>query len=111
MNNTLDFREIGRRIQKFRLEKKMTQEALGECIGSTQKYISSLEAGEHRCFFDTIVEICRALDKSVDSLIADYDNSHDESTIKLITDDIRGMNKKQLDMLRDNIQTIKKIMS
>ena len=111
MNNTLDFCEIGRRIHQFRKEKKMSQEALGECIGSTQKYISSIEAGEHRCSFDTIVGICRALNKPVDSLIADYDDSNDESTIKLIVDEIRGMNKQQLDMLRDNIRTIKKIMS
>ncbi len=111
MNNTLDFCEIGRRIQQFRTEKKMTQEMLGECIGSTQKYISSIEAGEHRCSFDTIVEICRALNKPVDSLIADHDDSKDESNIKLIIDEIRGMNKQQLDMLRDNIRTIKKIIS
>ena len=111
MNNTLDFREVGNRIQKFRLENKMTQETLAECIGSTQKYISSLEAGNHRSYFDTIVAIAKALNISVDSLIADYDDSTDESTLKLILDDIRGMNKKQLNMLRDNIQTIKKYNS
>lgn len=111
MNNTLDFRKVGNRIQRFRLENKMTQEALAERIGSTQKYISSLEAGNHRSHFDTMVAIARALNISIDSLVADYDDSTDESTLKLILDDIRGMDKKQLDMLRDNIQTIKKYNS
>lgn len=109
MNNILDFRKIGTRIQKFRLDNKMTQEALAECIGSTQKYISSLEAGNHRLSFDTAVAIAKALQISVDSLVADYDDSNDESTLHEILNSIRGMNPKQLELLRDNIKTLRKL--
>lgn len=109
MNNGLDLRQIGNRIQKYRLERKLTQENLAELIGSTQKYISEIEAGNRDSYFSTIVALTKALNISVDKLIADKDNSHDESTLQEILNDIRGMSAKQLELLRDNINTLKKL--
>ena len=43
MKNVLDFKEIGNRIQHYRTKNKLTQEKLGEMIGSDQKYISRIE--------------------------------------------------------------------
>ena len=109
MKNDLDFQKIGRRIQKYRLEKDMTQEELGELIDSTQKYVSRIEGGYNRLSFDTAVAIARALQISIDSLVADYDDSNDESTLQEILNSIRGMNPKQLELLRDNIKTLRKL--
>lgn len=111
MNTELDFKKIGNRIQFYRLEHKLTQAELAELIGTNQKHLSRIEAGYHRSNFDTIIAITKALHISVDTLIADYDDSTDESTLKMILDDIRGMSPKQLEMLRDNIKTIKKFES
>lgn len=108
MDNSVDFRRLGIRIQKYRLEKNMTQENLAELIDSSQKYLSTVEAGKHRLSLDMVVSIAKALEIPVDSLIADYDNSSDESNLYLILDEIRGMNPKQLDILRDFIKIIKK---
>lgn len=102
------FAQIGSRIQKFRLEKKLTQAELAECAGTTQKHLSRIESGYHRSSFDTIVAITKVLEIPVDALIADFTDSTDASTLKLILDDIKGMNSKQLEMLQENIQTIKK---
>ena len=57
---------------------------------------------------DAIVAIARALDVSVDYLIADYNDSNNPSTLQVILDEIRGMTPKQLEMLQENIKTIKK---
>lgn len=108
MKNNIDFRIIGARIQKYRLDKNMTQEELGEIIGTDQKYVSRLEGGHHNTSFSTIVSIAKALNIPIDSFVADYDNSSDESNLYLILDEIRGMSPKQLEMLRENIKTIKK---
>ncbi len=108
MNYELDFEKIGKRIQSFRTERKLTQAELAELIDTNQKHLSRIESGYHRSSLDTIVAISRALNISVDSLIADYEDSTDESNLKLIIDDIRGMSANQLNILRDNIQTIKK---
>lgn len=108
MNIELDFKEIGSRIQKCRTAKKMTQAELAEIIDTNQKHLSRIEGGYHRSSLDTIVAIAKALDVSVDFLIADFTDSTNASTLKVILDDIKGMNPKQLEMLQENIKTIKK---
>ena len=57
---------------------------------------------------DAIVAIAKALDVSVDYLIADYSDSSNPSTLQVILDDIKDMTPKQLEMLQENIKTIKK---
>lgn len=108
MNTELDFKKIGSRIQKCRTEKKLTQAKLAEAIDTNQKHLSRIEGGYHRCSLDTIVALARALDVSVDYLVADFHDSTNTSTLQVILDDIRGMNPKQLEMLQENIKTIKK---
>lgn len=109
MNTPIDFRSVGNRIQKYRLENDLTQYDLAELIDSTQSYISEVEAGKHRLFFDTVVAIVQVLNISVDKLIADFENSNNESTLQVILNEIRGMNAKQLELLEDNINTLKKL--
>ncbi len=108
MNINLDFREIGSRIQFYRTEKRMTQEQLSELVGTSQKYISRIETGYHNVKLETIAAIAKALQVSVDMLVYDYNDSTNESTLKVIMDEIRGMSPRQLEMLRENIKTIKK---
>lgn len=108
MNIELDFKIIGARIQKRRTEMKMTQAELAELIDTNQKHLSRIEGGYHRCTLDIIVAIAKALDVSVDYLIADYEDSSNPSTVQVIIDEIKGMTPKQLEMLQENIKTIKK---
>lgn len=108
MNIDLNLREIGIRIQKLRMEKGWTQEELAEKVGTSQKHLSQIEIGCHSMKVDTIAAIAKYLGVSVDYLIADFTDSKNESTLKVIMDDIRGMSPKQLEMLRENINTIKK---
>ena len=108
MNIELDFKKIGMRIQKLRTEKKMTQAELAEIIDTNQKHLSRIEGGYHRCTLDAIVAIAHALDVSVDYLIADSNEASNPSTLKVFLDDIKDMSPNQLEMLRENIKTIKK---
>ena len=108
MKRELDFIAIGNRIQHYRSQNNMTQAQLAELIVTNQKHISKIEAGQLRIKLDTMYAITIALHISIDTLIANYDDSNDEANLKLILDDIRGMNVKQLKMLRENIATIKK---
>ena len=109
MNIELDFKIIGARIQKCRTDKKMTQAELAEKIDTNQKHLSRIEGGYHRSTLDAIVAIARALDVSVDYLIADYNESSNPSTLQVILDDIRDFTPQQLELLQDNIKTIKKL--
>lgn len=108
MNIELDFNEIGTRIQKCRNDKNLTQAELAEMIDTNQKHLSRIEGGYHRCTLDMMVAIARALDVSIDYLLADFKDSNNSSTLQAILDDIKGMSAKQLEMLQENIKTIKK---
>ena len=108
MKSELNFREVGSRIQGFRLKNGLTQDELGEKIGTDQKYISRIEGGYHNISLDTVVAIARALHISVDSLVADYGNGDDESNLQDVLNAVRGMSSGQLDMLRDEIEIIKR---
>lgn len=109
MNIELDFKVIGARIQKCRTERKMTQAELAEIIDTNQKHLSRIEGGYHRSTLDAIVAIARALDVSVDYLIADYNDSSNPSTLQVILDEIRDFTPQQLELLQDNIKAIKKL--
>jgi hypothetical protein len=109
MDNDVNYREIGIRIQKYRLENGLSQDKLADRVNSSQTYISEVEAGKHRLSLDTAVAIAKALDISVDRLLADYQDSSNESTLQDILNSIRGMSPKQLELLQDNINTIKKL--
>ena len=109
MNTPVDFRMIGNKIQKYRLANDLTQDELADLINSSQTYLSEVEAGKHRLFFDTVVAITQALNISVDKLIAYFEDSNNESTLQEILNDIRGMSPKQLELLQDNINTLKKL--
>lgn len=109
MNTPVDFRMIGNKIQKYRLANDLTQDELADLINSSQTCLSEVEAGKHRLFFDTVVAITQALNISVDKLIADFEDSNNESTLQEILNDIRGMSPKQLELLQDNINTLKKL--
>ncbi len=108
MNIDLDFKIIGQRIQKCRTEKNMTQAELAELVDTNQKHLSRIEGGYHRCTLDLMVAIAKALDVSIDYLIANFEDSSNPSTLQVIIDDIKGMTPKQLEMLQENIKTIKK---
>ena len=108
MNIELDFKVIGARIQKCRTERKMTQAELAEIIDTNQQHFSRIEGGYHRSTLDAIVAIARALDVSVDYLIADYNDSSNPSTLQVILDEIRDFTPQQLELLQDNIKAIKK---
>ena len=67
MNNKL----IGDRIKAARLAKGMNQEALGEKLGVSFQAVSSWETGKFLPDSDHLPALSRALDLSIDALLAD----------------------------------------
>jgi len=101
-------KNVGKRIQECRQKAGLTQEQLSEKSGISQKHISRIEQGYHDTHFTMIYRIAKTLNVPIDTFAVDFEE--DNSNIFLITikSDIENMSKKQLDMLRDSIKTIKK---
>lgn len=60
--------DIGRRIEKLREEKEMSQSALAREIGTSQSAISQIEAGERNPSYDMLRQIAKALQITVPHL-------------------------------------------
>ena len=101
-------KNVGKRIQQCRRDAGLTQEQLSEKTGISQKHISRIEQGYHDTHFTMIYKIAKVLNVPIDTFAVDYEADNSNIFLNTIRTDIENMSKKQLDMLRDSIETIKK---
>lgn len=100
--------KIGSRIQYYRLKAGLTQDQVSEVIGVSQKHLSRIEAGYHNPHFDTIIAIAKAINVPIDAFAEDLDENNNAACLNMIMSEISDMSRPQLEMLKDNIATIKK---
>ena len=60
--------EIGKRIQKLRKEKGLTQEELAEHLNISTVHLGKLETGKRGCSLDILIDIAVFFDASLDYL-------------------------------------------
>ena len=70
----LNFEEIGQTIRASRLERHYTQEYIANKIGVNVSHISNIENNRVKVSLSTLVQICNALDTTVDYILADEYN-------------------------------------
>jgi len=58
-------RQFGRRVQRLRIEGKITQEQLADTVGVTIESISNIERGIHGPSFDNLEKLAIALNVPV----------------------------------------------
>ena len=63
--------QLGNRIRKIRLEKKLTQAELAERCSCNRNYISMLERGERNPSYKSLVMIARGLEVTVQLLVTE----------------------------------------
>lgn len=63
----------GEKIKKSRLEKKLSQKALGEKLGMPQQMIAQYESGKRQPKIETLGKIAMVLDIPVSDLLGDLD--------------------------------------
>lgn len=67
----IDYQAIGKRIRIYRRSAGVTQELLAEKINVSPPYISRIETGSASPSLQTLVDICNALDVTIDDLMHD----------------------------------------
>ena len=67
----LDYESIGKRIKRYRMDKKMSQEDLGGIVHITGRHMSNIETGAKGPSLEMLVMIANALDVSADDLLTD----------------------------------------
>jgi transcriptional regulator with XRE-family HTH domain len=109
----MGFKEIGRKIQKARDEKGLTQVDLAQELGITQAALSNYELGKRRLYLHQIEQIARTLGKNLDYFIADEHSAPvtdspepTESTFDAITARIARLDAAQLRSLNEFLDFI-----
>lgn len=67
----IDYESIGKRIKRYRTDKKMSQEDLGKAIYTSSVHISYVETGSRAPSLEMLINIANALDVSADDLLTD----------------------------------------
>ena len=65
----LNFERIGKKIKEVRLEKKLTQEYIADIVDVNTSHISNIENNRVKVSLSTLVQICNALNITVDYIL------------------------------------------
>ena len=68
---TLDFDRIGKKIKEVHLSKGITQDYIASVADVNTSHISNIENNRVKVSLSTLVQICKALDITVDYILAD----------------------------------------
>jgi len=98
-----DYTLIGKRLARIRKRQGLTQEKLGEAIDSSPSYISNIERSISIPSIETIMKLAIALDTTPDEFLVGAVRHGDEEW-KDVAEGLRGLDKKQLELVRSFIQ-------
>ena len=101
--------EVGRRIQKYRLQNNLTQEELAEKIGISQKHLSRIEQGYHNPRFDMITRISSALSVPTDALAKELGDDDISVFLEGIKPDIEKMGYSKREYVKKSIELLTKV--
>lgn len=70
----LDFAKIGKKIKEVRISRRLTQEYVANATDVNTSHISNIENNRVKVSLTTLVQICNALDTTVDYILAEEYN-------------------------------------
>ena len=82
---------IGRRIQKIRKQKGLTQEQLAERVNISPHYLSALERGVYNIKLDLLVDILNVLNCSADEVFQDVVDSSSKIKASQLSEKLKGL--------------------
>jgi len=99
---------VGKRVQKYRKQKGLTQERLAELIGIDTISLSKIETGRNYPTSENITKLARVLGVNVYELFVDDALKTNEELLKEILLDIDKIsnNNQKLQMLKASISSI-----
>lgn len=65
----IDYKSVGERIKNSRINKNITQDELADLIEINQTHLSNIERGKTKMSTETLVNLSRTLNTSIDYLL------------------------------------------
>lgn len=95
----LDFAFIGQRIREIRLEKQLTQEYIASTTGVNVSHISNIETNKVKVSLTLLVQICNALNITIDFLLQNEYHSPSSTTEKELMNVVQDMDSSKKEQL------------
>lgn len=95
----LDFHFIGQRIKEIRTDKHLTQEYVAKMTDVNVSHISNIETGKANVSLTLLVNICNALDVTMDYLLQNEYHTPSSITEKELLNTIKDMDSAKLETL------------
>ena len=106
MKNSLDYKEIGRRIRDRRLQMKWSQEQLSEATDLTKPHISHIENGHTKLSLPALVRIAAALNTTPNALLLEPGPADMQSFCREVSHLCAGCSPPQLALMLSVNKTI-----
>ena len=101
-----NLKRVGENIRAARKSKNLTIETLSELAGISESFLGTVERGESSISIETLINLCKVLGVSADSLIM-----HDEEPAPALSDKrdtlltmLKNATDKELDFLIDYVK-------
>ena len=99
-------KDIGKRIQRFRKKKGLTQEQLAEMIKMSPNHLSAIERGVYGVKLDTLVQIINCIDCTADDLFADVIKCGYKVKASRLSDEIENLPADEQSKIFDVVETM-----
>ena len=101
-----DSHEIGQEIKRKRLDKKWTQEKLGEMVNRTDRTIMSIENDGQHPSLDVFYQLVTLLDISVDQYFFPEKKDENRERRNHIERLLQGLNNRELSIVETMVESI-----
>ena len=106
----VDYKDIGARIRKYRLEKNLTQSQLAEAVGVGTTHISHIETGDTIPSLPVFIDIINTLDCSADELLCIEVEKARPILINWLTELAEDCSSTEIKMIKDMVIALKETM-
>ena len=106
----IDYRAIGSRIRKYRLERGLSQEAVSERADLTPAHYSHIERGNTKPSLPTLIRIANVFDVSIDDLLCDNLNKSAHVRVKDINELLADCSSEETKALVEILAAAKKAL-
>lgn len=89
----IDYKAMGKRIRKRRLEKGFTQAELAEMVEVGESHIGGIERGENICSLDVLASIAEVLELNLDVLVKGINEQNASQAFSEILGEVPEGNK------------------
>lgn len=106
----LDYKAIGDRIRRLRMDKNLSQEDLRYKANISKTHMSHIETGSTKLSLPVLVDIANALDTTTDYILRECVSSTAPVFIQEIEDIVSDCNVQELRAMVDTMNVVKKSM-